>query len=87
MKIRPIGERVLVKREEIEETSAGGIILTQTHQEMPNQGEVMAVGNVDDVKIGDTVIFGKYSGSDRVQVDGDDLLILELKDIKAVIYE
>lgn len=87
MKIRPIGERVLVKREEIEETSAGGIILTQTHQEMPNQGEVMAVGNVDDVNIGDTVIFGKYSGSDRVQVDGDDLLILELKDIKAVIYE
>lgn len=87
MKIRPIGERVLVKREEIEETSAGGIILTQTYQEMPNQGEVMAVGNVDDVKIGDTVIFGKYSGSDRVQVDGDDLLILELKDIKAVIYE
>lgn len=87
MKIRPIGERVLVKREEIEETSAGGIILTQTHQEMPNQGEVMAVGNVDDVKIGDTVIFGKYSGSDRVQVDGDDLLILELKDLKAVIYE
>ena len=47
----------------------------------------MAVGNVDDVKIGDTVIFGKYSGSDRVQVDGDDLLILELKDLKAVIYE
>jgi chaperonin GroES len=87
MKIRPIGERVLVKREEIEETSSGGIILTQTHQEMPNQGEVMAVGNVDDVNIGDTVIFGKYSGSDRVQVDGDDLLILELKDIKAVIYE
>lgn len=87
MKIRPIGERVLVKREEIEETSAGGIILTQTYQEMPNQGEVMAVGNVDDVKIGDTVIFGKYSGSDRVQVDGDDLLILELKDLKAVIYE
>ena len=86
MKIRPIGERVLVKREEIEETSSGGIILTQTYQEMPNQGEVMALGDVDDVKIGDTVVFGKYSGSDRITVDGEELLILELKDIKAVIY-
>ena len=86
MKIRPIGERLLVKREEIEEKSSGGILLTHSHQEKPNQGEVRALGNVTDVEVGDTVVFGKYSGSDSIEVDGENLLILELKDIRAVIY-
>ena len=86
MKIKPIGERLLVKREEIEEKSSGGIILTEAYQEKPNQGEVKALGDVTDVEIGDTVVFGKYSGSDTLEVDGEELLILELKDIKAVIY-
>ena len=86
MKIRPIGERLLVKREETEEKSAGGILLTHAHQEKPNQGEVKALGKIEDIEIGDTVVFGKYSGTEALEVDGEELLILELKDIKAVIY-
>ena len=86
MKIKPIGERVLVKREEIEEKSSGGIILTEASQEKPNQGEVKALGKVEDIEIGDTVVFGRYSSGDTLEVDGEELLILELKDIKAVIY-
>ena len=88
MKIQPLGERVLVKREEVEETSAGGIILTQTYQEKPNQGEVRAVGDeVTTLKVGDTIVFGKYAGTDALEVDGDTLIFVELKDVKAVIYE
>jgi len=87
MKIQPLGERVLVKREEVEETSAGGIILTQTYQEKPNQGEVRAVGDeVTTLKVGDTIVFGKYAGTDALEVDGDTLIFVELKDVKAVIY-
>ena len=88
MKVKPQGERILVKREEIEEKSTGGIILTESYQEKPNQGEVRAIGDdVTTVKVGDTVVFGKYSGNDSLDVDEDTLLILELKDVKAVIYE
>ena len=88
MKVKPLGERILVKREEIEEKSTGGIILTESYQEKPNQGEVRAIGDdVTTVKVGDTVVFGKYSGNDSLDVDEDTLLILELKDVKAVIYE
>ena len=87
MKIQPLGERVLVKREEVEETSSGGIILTQTYQEKPNQGEVRAVGDeVTTLKVGDTIVFGKYAGTDALDVDGDTLIFVELKDVKAVIY-
>ena len=86
MKIRPIGERVLAKREEVEEKSTGGIILTETFQEKPNQGEVRAVGDTEEVQVGDTIIFGKYAGNDVIEVDGEDLIILEVSDIKAVIY-
>ena len=88
MKVKPIGERILVKREEVEEKSSGGIILTQTVQEKPNQGEVKAIGDdVTTVKVGDTIVFGKYSSNESLDVDGDTLLIMELKDVKAVIYE
>ena len=87
MKIKPIGERVLVKREEIEEKSSGGIILTQAVQERPNQGEVRAVGDVEGIEVGDTVVFGKYAGTDVLDVDGESLIFIDLKDVKAVIYE
>lgn len=88
MKVKPLGERILVKREEIEEKSSGGILLTHSHQEKPNQGEVKAIGDdITTVKVGDTVVFGKYSGNDSLDVDEDTLLILEIKDVKAVIYE
>ena len=87
MKVKPLGERVLVKREEIEEKSTGGIILTQAVQERPNQGEVRAVGDVEGIEVGDTVVFGKYAGTDVLDVDGESLIFIDLKDVKAVIYE
>ena len=87
MKVKPIGERVLVKREEAEKTTAGGIILQVETQERPAQGEVIAVGEVESVQVGDTVIFGRYAGSDSVDVDGVVLTLMDIKDIKAVIYD
>ena len=83
MKIRPLHDRVVIRRKEEEETSAGGIVLPGSAKEKPNQGEVVAVGNgkvLDngevrpvDLKIGDIVVFGKYAGSDTIEVDGEDL--------------
>ncbi|MDB9992737.1 co-chaperone GroES [Porticoccaceae bacterium] len=95
MKIRPLHDRVIVRREEEEATSAGGILLPGSAQEKPNQGEVVAVGNgriLDngdvrpiDVKVGDKVVFGKYAGQDTIDVEGEELIILSETDIKAVI--
>jgi len=95
MNIRPLHDRVLVRRQEEEATSAGGIVLPGSAKEKPNQGEVIAVGNgriLDngdvrpvDVKVGDTVVFGKYAGSDTIEFDGEELVILSEGDIKAVI--
>jgi len=95
MKIRPLHDRVIVRREEEEAQSAGGILLPGSAQEKPNQGEVIAVGsgrildNGDvrpvDVKVGDKVVFGKYAGQDTIDVDGEELIILGETDIKAVI--
>ncbi len=95
MKIRPLHDRVIVRREEEEATSAGGILLPGSAQEKPNQGEVIAVGsgrvldNGDvravDVKVGDKVVFGKYAGQDTIEVDGEELIILSETDIKAVV--
>ena len=95
MKIRPLHDRVIVRREEEEATSAGGILLPGSAQEKPNQGEVIAVGNgrvLDngdvrpvDVKVGDKVVFGKYAGQDTIDVEGEELIILSESDIKAVV--
>ena len=95
MKIRPLHDRVIVRREEEEATSAGGILLPGSAQEKPNQGEVIAVGsgrildNGDvrpvDVKVGDKVVFGKYAGQDTIDVEGEELIILSETDIKAVV--
>jgi len=95
MNIRPLHDRVVVRRQEEEATSAGGIVLTGSAKEKPNQGEVLAVGNgrvLDsgdvrpvDVKVGDIVVFGKYAGSDTIDVDGEELVILGESDIKAVV--
>ena len=94
MKIRPLHDRVIVRREEEEQTTAGGILLPGSAQEKPNQGQVVAVGsgrildNGDvravDVKVGDTVLFGKYSGTE-VKVDSDELVVMKEDDIMAVI--
>lgn len=95
MKIRPLHDRVVVRRKEEEEKTAGGIVLPGSAKEKPNQGEVIAVGNgrvldngetrAVDVKVGDVVVFGKYAGSDTIEVDGEELVILSESDIKAVV--
>ena len=95
MKIRPLHDRVIVRREEEEQTTAGGISYAGSGQEKTNQGEVVAVGNgrvLDngeirpiDVKVGDVVVFGQYAGNDKIDVDGEELIILSESDIKAVV--
>jgi chaperonin GroES len=94
MKFRPLHDRVVVKRLEEDQKTAGGIIIPDTAQEKPQTGEVLAVGNglrADngevaplDVKVGDTVLFGKWSGTE-VKLDGQDLLIMKESDIMGVV--
>ena len=91
---RPLGDRVLVKRVKEEEKTRGGIIIPETAQEKPQEGEVVAVGpgardedgeRIEmDVKVGERILFGKWSGTE-VKVDGDDLLIMKESDILGVI--
>jgi chaperonin GroES len=94
MKIRPLHDRVIVKRIEEERKSAGGIVIPDNAAEKPDQGEVLAIGTgkvMDDgkvrplaVKVGDRVLFGKYSGS-SVKMDGDELLVMREEDIMGVV--
>ena len=94
MKLRPLHDKVLVKRTEEEETTAGGIVLPGSAAEKPSQGEVIAVGPdkrqdngeliAPDVKAGDLVIFGQYGGNE-VKIDGEEYLILSEGDIFGVI--
>jgi chaperonin GroES len=94
MKIRPLHDRVIVEREEEERMSAGGIVIPDSATEKPIQGKIKAVGKGKlleggdlrplDVKIGDLVLFGKYSGTE-VKLDGQDLLVMREEDIMAVI--
>lgn len=94
MKIRPLHDRVVIRRMEEETTSAGGIVIPDSATEKPAKGEIVAVGNGKitdsgdvrplDVKVGDKVMFGKFSGTE-VKVDGEELLIMREDDIVAVI--
>ena len=94
MKIRPLHDRVIVRRLEEDRTSPGGIVIPDTAAEKPMQGEVIAAGNGKiqengdirplDVKAGDKILFGKYSGTE-VKVEGEDLLVMREDDIMAVI--
>ena len=94
MKIRPLHDRVIVKRMEEERTTAGGIVIPDSATEKPIQGEVTAVGkgkiseNGDvrplDVKVGDKVLFGKYSGTE-VKLGGEEVLVMREEDIMAII--
>ncbi|MCR8923642.1 co-chaperone GroES [Dasania sp. GY-MA-18] len=95
MNIRPLYDRVVVRRKEEEATSAGGIILSGSAKEKPNQGEVVAVGEgkvLDNgevralsVKVGDQIIFGPYAGNNTVNVDGEELIIMSEGEIFGVI--
>ena len=94
MKFRPLHDRVVVRRIDAEHKSAGGIIIPDTAQEKPSQGEIIAVGPGArdeagklvplDVKAGDRVLFGKWSGTE-VKIDGEDLLIMKESDIMGVL--
>ena len=94
MKIRPLHDRILVKRLEEQETVRGGIIIPDTAKEKPQEGKVVAVGNGKvgddgkriplDVKAGDKILFGKYSGSE-VKIEDDEYLILREEDVLAVL--
>jgi chaperonin GroES len=94
MNIRPLHDRVVIRRMEEERTSAGGIVIPDSATEKPVRGEVIAAGNgkvLDngekralDVKVGDKVLFGKYAGTE-IKVEGEDLLVMREDDIVAVI--
>ena len=93
-KIRPLHDRVIVKREEEERKTPGGIVIPDSAGEKPSKGRILSVGNGKiledgkvrplDVKVGDKVLFGKYSGTE-VKVDGDDVLVMREEDLLAVI--
>lgn len=93
MKVRPLHDRVLVRRLEQEEKTAGGIIIPDNAKEKPMQGEVLAVGTGHredgkvtplDVKMGDTVLFTKWAGTE-VKIDGEELMIMKESDILAIV--
>ena len=96
MKIRPLHDRVIVKRVEAERTTASGIVLPDSVGEKPDQGEVLAVGPGKrddngkqialDVKVGDRVLFGKYAGQ-AVKVDGEEVLVMREEDIMGVVQK
>ena len=96
MKFRPLHDRVVVKRVDEEQKTKGGIIIPDTAQEKPMQGEIIAVGEGTrdddgdriplDVKVGDRVLFGKWSGTE-VKLDGEELLIMKESDIMGVLDE
>ncbi|GIL02537.1 MAG: 10 kDa chaperonin [Alphaproteobacteria bacterium] len=94
MKFRPLHDRILVRRIEAEEKTAGGIIIPDTAKEKPSEGEVIAAGPGGrdeagklvplDVKVGDRILFGKWSGTE-VKINGEDLLIMKESDVMGVI--
>jgi chaperonin GroES len=94
MNVRPLHDRLLVRRLDAKETAKGGIIIPDSAKEKPQEGEVLAVGNGRllengskvplDVKVGDKILFGKYTGSD-IKIDGEEVLILREDDVLAVL--
>ncbi len=94
MKLRPLQDRILVKRVEEETKTAGGLFIPETAKEKPQRGKVVAAGNGKktedgkvlplDVKVGDVVLFGKYAGTE-IKVDGEELLMMREDDILAVV--
>ena len=94
MKLRPLGDRILVKRIKEEEKTKGGIIIPDTAKEKPQEGKVVAVGKgkvaedgklvPPEVRAGDKILFGKYSGSE-IKLEGDDLIVLREDDILGII--
>ncbi len=94
MKLNPIGERLVIKKLEKEETTASGIILPSSAQEQPQYAEVVAVSDQvtnsdeikNEIKVGDRVIYSKYAGTD-VSLDGDDYIVIKLEDVLAIVQD
>jgi chaperonin GroES len=96
MKLRPLHDRVIIKRLDTDTKTASGLVIPETAAEKPDQGEILAVGTGKkdesgkviplDVKVGDRVLFGKYAGQ-TVKVDGDELLVMREEDIMAVVQK
>ena len=94
MKFRPLHDRVVVRRIDEEEKSAGGIIIPDTAKEKPSQGKIVAVGSGArnengeitplDVRVGDTILFGKWSGTE-IKIDGEDVLIMKESDVMGIL--
>ncbi|CAN5448368.1 MAG: co-chaperone GroES [Acidimicrobiia bacterium] len=95
MNLKPLEDRIVVKPNEAEERTASGLVIPDTAKEKPQQGEVLAVGNGKrseqtgevipvDVKVGDTVLYSKYGGTE-ITIDGDDLLVLSARDVLAIV--
>ena len=94
MKVRPLHDRLVVRRIEAKETAQGGIIIPDTAKEKPQEGEVLAVGNgkllengtkvPPEVRVGDRILFGKYTGTD-IKIEGEDVLILREEEVLAVL--
>jgi chaperonin GroES len=94
MNVRPLHDRLIIKRVEEKETVKGGIIIPDTAKEKPQEGQVLAVGNGKilengtkvplDVKVGDKILFGKYSGTD-IKIDGEEVLILREDEVLAIV--
>ena len=96
MKLRPLHDRILIKRVEEKETVKGGIIIPDTAKEKPQEGEVIAVGKGKsndegkvfplDVKVGDHVLFGKYSGTE-IKIDGEDFLMMREEEVLGILHK
>ncbi|HAE92300.1 co-chaperone GroES [Tissierella praeacuta] len=92
MNLRPLGDRIVIKKVEVEEKTKSGIVLPSTAKEQPQMAEVVAIGaditndekKKDQIKVGDKVIFSKYAGTE-IKVDGEELTILKLSDILAIV--
>lgn len=92
MKLKPLGDRVVIKKVEVEEKTKSGIVLPNSAKEQPQMAEVLAVGGdilndekrKDEIKVGDKVIFSKFAGTE-IKIDGEDLTVLKLSEILAVV--
>lgn len=92
MNLKPLGDRIIIKKVEVEERTKSGIVLPSSAKEQPQMAEILAIGaditndekRKDQVKVGDKVIFSKYAGTE-IKIDGDEITILKLSDILAVV--
>lgn len=89
MKLRPLGDRLVIKMLEVEEKTESGIVLPDSAKEKPNTAEVLALGSgitEDEIKVGDHIMFSKYAGNE-VELDGEEYIIIKLKEVLAVVEQ